>query len=101
MLYNLQFRTNTVQSNASVPVPLAKTEAPMISKREIIVENPSPVSNVLLISTMPSKPNEENKPTINQQEEKSNGNIYDSESAHIIPWRAQLRKTNSKLNILD
>jgi len=25
----------------------------------------------------------------------------DSDDGQIIPWRAQLRKTNSKLNILD
>lgn len=35
----------------------------------------------------------------------NNSDSYDSESTkvqeHIIPWRAQLRKTNSKLNLLD
>lgn len=26
---------------------------------------------------------------------------HSDEEQHIIPWRAQLRKTNSKLNLLD
>lgn len=34
--------------------------------------------------------------------QESHGNHTDDEdAAQIIPWRAQLRKTNSKLNILD
>jgi len=31
----------------------------------------------------------------------NNNNKEGDEQAHIIPWRAQLRKTNSKLNLLE
>ncbi|XP_051158773.1 espin isoform X2 [Leptopilina boulardi] len=36
-----------------------------------------------------------------EKEEKRIETNYDSDEGQIIPWRAQLRKTNSKLNILD
>ncbi|XP_011499589.1 PREDICTED: uncharacterized protein LOC105363556 [Ceratosolen solmsi marchali] len=92
---------NPVQSVASVTIPLAKVESPLISKKDISVDNPPTSSNILLISAMPSKSSEENKSAIIQEDEKRNGTNDDSEFVHIIPWRAQLRKTNSKLNILD
>lgn len=31
----------------------------------------------------------------------SEADNHSDEEQHIIPWRAQLRKTNSKLNLLD
>lgn len=41
----------------------------------------------------------EEKPEV---EEKRDDTVKDdSDDGQIIPWRAQLRKTNSKLNILD
>lgn len=46
-----------------------------------------------------TKPKEEKE----KEKEKEEEEIADSEpdDGPIIPWRAQLRKTNSKLNILD
>ncbi|CAB0032204.1 unnamed protein product [Trichogramma brassicae] len=37
----------------------------------------------------------------NNHKRPNNDEDDDTETVHIIPWRAQLRKTNSKLNILD
>lgn len=49
--------------------------------------------------------NNETKPTSepvnNNHNDEENSNENSDEEANIIPWRAQLRKTNSKLNLLD
>jgi hypothetical protein len=42
--------------------------------------------------------NKENKTPEQQASSKEDNN---EESAQIIPWRAQLRKTNSKLSLLE
>lgn len=41
----------------------------------------------------------EEKPEV--EEKREDPAKDDSDDGQIIPWRAQLRKTNSKLNILD
>lgn len=43
----------------------------------------------------------ENKPEIIVDPPKDDDKPKTDEEANIIPWRAQLRKTNSKLNLLD
>lgn len=46
--------------------------------------------------------NKENKPDIVIEPPKEDGDKkVEEENTNIIPWRAQLRKTNSKLNLLD
>ncbi|XP_014203384.1 uncharacterized protein LOC106635761 [Copidosoma floridanum] len=65
---------------------------------------------VLEVSSVPVTEEIGNKAAVAQEEKKSEPNHHqhdddgdddDSGNVHIIPWRAQLRKTNSKLNILD
>lgn len=86
-------------------------EAPIISKKEA---EPTPTATPTLPAAQvddakPAAPQPEekkNEQTNNNNDEKNNNNNNnndddDDSNVHIIPWRAQLRKTNSKLNILD
>ncbi|XP_076233099.1 espin protein forked [Calliopsis andreniformis] len=68
-------------------VPMSKTDVVVSSKRDV---SPN--------SSRPSQPEEKQ-----ETEEKRNdaNDIDNDDDIQIIPWRAQLRKTNSKLNILD
>lgn len=45
--------------------------------------------------------NNEMKPSLESVNIDENSNENSDEEPNIIPWRAQLRKTNSKLNLLD
>lgn len=45
--------------------------------------------------------NKENKPEIITDLSKTEEHKHEHDDVNIIPWRAQLRKTNSKLNLLD
>ncbi|XP_033228607.1 espin isoform X2 [Belonocnema kinseyi] len=60
----------------------------------------TPASNRDSTSTLQLKPKEVKIEKVEKVEKKVETN-YDSDEGQIIPWRAQLRKTNSKLNILD
>ncbi|XP_043480070.1 espin isoform X2 [Leptopilina heterotoma] len=51
-------------------------------------------------ATLQLKPKEVKVEKVEKEEKRIETN-YDSDEGQIIPWRAQLRKTNSKLNILD
>ncbi|XP_012284803.1 titin [Orussus abietinus] len=57
---------------------------------------PSPKRDVSPAAPIISR--EAEKPEVEEKRAESNEN---SDDGQIIPWRAQLRKTNSKLNILD
>ncbi|KAJ8680614.1 hypothetical protein QAD02_016401 [Eretmocerus hayati] len=108
---------NTGSSVAQPAVPavtpvLSKIEAPVNSckkepQADVSVASIAPTTTTTatttLVPTSPSQPTvEEIKPAVVQVNEKRSNEIEDdTESVHIIPWRAQLRKTNSKLNILD
>lgn len=62
-------------------------------------EPPTPL--VKKETTPPPAPDpepEEQKPAASETKTDTD---EESDDCHIIPWRAQLRKTNSKLNILD
>lgn len=57
------------------------------------------VNNKLSSEQENNKENSIPEPTENVENEKREKEA--EEQTHIIPWRAQLRKTNSKLNLLE
>jgi hypothetical protein len=67
------------------------------SKPEEVLRQQLPSSTV--VSATAEDGNKENK-TPDEQQVPSKENSGD-EPAQIIPWRAQLRKTNSKLSLLE
>lgn len=91
--------------NYAHAVPAVKTDA-VTSPRRDLSPNANPNSN-------PSRAarHEEKLEVDEKKNDASQGNHanelndddhdHDHDNAPIIPWRAQLRKTNSKLNILD
>lgn len=48
-----------------------------------------------------SVPSEQTLEDNNKENSRPDDRDEDDEAAQIIPWRAQLRKTNSKLSLLD
>lgn len=48
-----------------------------------------------------SVPSEQTVEDNNKENSRPDEKDEDNEEAQIIPWRAQLRKTNSKLSLLD
>ena len=48
-----------------------------------------------------SVPSEQTVEDNNKENSRPDEKDEDNEAAQIIPWRAQLRKTNSKLSLLD
>ncbi|XP_015175204.1 PREDICTED: probable serine/threonine-protein kinase mps1 isoform X2 [Polistes dominula] len=81
-----KINNNHVQSNATI-VPAVKIE--IAPKRDS-----SP-------ATIGCNNRKEEKNDNNTDEKGNDTRDDDSDDGQIIPWRAQLRKTNSKLNILD
>ncbi|KAI4502878.1 hypothetical protein M0802_001922 [Mischocyttarus mexicanus] len=81
---------NHVQSNAT-NIPAVKIEITPSSKRE----------DTSSATTTSCNNRKEEKNENNIDEKGNDPRDDDSDDGQIIPWRAQLRKTNSKLNILD
>jgi len=67
-------------------------------------ENDQPTVDDESVAEIDEKPSAPQSPSQPQQQV-SNSNAKDADSddglAKIIPWRAQLRKTNSTLNLLE
>ncbi|EZA50049.1 hypothetical protein X777_11713 [Ooceraea biroi] len=84
---NDEKRLNQTQMYASTNLSALKFEATTNSKRD-----PSPTAPSCVTK-------KEEKPETD--EKRDDPAKDDSDDGQIIPWRAQLRKTNSKLNILD
>jgi len=86
--YRFDYRLNQTQVSASTSTSTSKFEATSaIPKRDA-----SPAATSCVIK-------KEEKSEIDEKREDPAKD--DSDDGQIIPWRAQLRKTNSKLNILD
>ncbi|CAK9821731.1 hypothetical protein ANTRET_LOCUS405 [Anthophora retusa] len=83
-------------TQAHVPSTTAKVDATGTPKRDASPNNPS--RNIDKPEAEEEKKNDGNM--ANQGTNGAHANHTDDD-AQIIPWRAQLRKTNSKLNILD
>ncbi|XP_017789310.1 PREDICTED: espin [Habropoda laboriosa] len=81
--------------NQVYAAPTVKLEATATPKRDASPNNPSRHTDK---SEIEEKKNDGN--TANQGTNGTHASQTDDD-AQIIPWRAQLRKTNSKLNILD
>ncbi|XP_071569076.1 uncharacterized protein F isoform X5 [Temnothorax nylanderi] len=85
---NEEKRLNPTQVTASTSTSTMKIEATSVNpKRDASPAAPSGVIK------------KEDKPEVD--EKRDDPAKDDSDDGQIIPWRAQLRKTNSKLNILD
>ncbi|OXU23783.1 hypothetical protein TSAR_001795 [Trichomalopsis sarcophagae] len=91
---------STPTQSAATPVVSPKIELPVLTKKEPVLEIPPPPPAVPVPAPIKSV-EESSKPVVVQHEEKRRDSSDDTDNVHIIPWRAQLRKTNSKLNILD
>lgn len=66
------------------------------SKLEVTTTNPKRDLSPVAVSCVTKK--EEKSEADEKRDDPAKD---DSDDGQIIPWRAQLRKTNSKLNILD
>ncbi|XP_016838584.1 nucleolar and coiled-body phosphoprotein 1 isoform X2 [Nasonia vitripennis] len=91
---------STPTQSAATPVVSPKIELPVLAKKEPVLEIPPPPPAIPVPAPIKSV-EESSKPVVVQHEEKRRDSSEDTDNVHIIPWRAQLRKTNSKLNILD
>lgn len=86
--YRLDCRLNQTQISASANTSTTKFEATSANpKRDA---SPTAASRVIKKEEKPEADEKRDDPAKD-----------DSDDGQIIPWRAQLRKTNSKLNILD
>ncbi|XP_071627013.1 uncharacterized protein F [Temnothorax longispinosus] len=85
---NEEKRLNPTQVNASTSTTTMKFEATSVNPKR----DASPAAPSCVIK-------KEDKPEVD--EKRDDPAKDDSDDGQIIPWRAQLRKTNSKLNILD
>ena len=82
-------------------VPVVKAD-PVTSPRRDLSPNPNPSraarhDEKLEVAEKKNDPSQGN----HANELNDDDHDHDHDNAPIIPWRAQLRKTNSKLNILD
>lgn len=92
------FRLNNVPSTAAVAgatAVVAKLDGPAFQKRD-----DSPCIAQTNRSDEKSE-SEEQRSEGNRGGQSAEPEEEDEDAQIIIPWRAQLRKTNSKLNILD
>ncbi|XP_012542288.2 espin [Monomorium pharaonis] len=88
---NEEKRLNQTQVSTSISTSTTKFEATSANpKRDALPAAVAAVSCVI---------KKEEKPEVD--EKRDDPAKDDSDDGQIIPWRAQLRKTNSKLNILD
>ncbi|XP_024880123.1 nucleolar and coiled-body phosphoprotein 1-like [Temnothorax curvispinosus] len=85
---NEEKRLNPTQVTASTSTTTMKFEATSVNPKR----DASPAAPSCVIK-------KEDKPEVD--EKRDDPAKDDSDDGQIIPWRAQLRKTNSKLNILD
>lgn len=73
------------------PAPAVKIEPAASAKKE----------TAPTLTVVEKAPKKEEPVKVNNECVRFNNHKDDSDEEKIIPWRAQLRKTNSKLNILD
>ncbi|KAL1115894.1 hypothetical protein AAG570_006183 [Ranatra chinensis] len=95
-------RPSSVQHFAPMPPPISEDKK--ITSE--IKSEPSPAAVINNdnnnLETPDNKENNKPEPMVKSDDAKqTNNNSYDEDATTIIPWRAQLRKTNSTLNLLE